>query len=141
MALKVHPDFLWVKRKCQFARRRELLWLCIKARSVCFRETEETQLQTDPAITGTASMWVLLVRCWRCGCLRKTVSSWDCNVCVCFVSRMKVLALMTLLMVSVESDLSNEEWKSLSNPQTRTLVSQTALFFILLAKTLADFKR
>ncbi|XP_051720746.1 uncharacterized protein C2orf66 homolog isoform X1 [Ctenopharyngodon idella] len=76
--------------KCQFARRRELLWLCIKARSVSFRETEETQLQTDPAITGTASM-------------------------------MKVLALMTLLMVSVESDLSNEEWKSLSNPQTRTL--------------------
>ncbi|NP_001313408.1 uncharacterized protein C2orf66 homolog precursor [Danio rerio] len=32
-----------------------------------------------------------------------------------------VLALMTLLMVSVESDLSNEEWKSLSNPQSRTL--------------------
>ncbi|XP_073702672.1 uncharacterized protein C2orf66 homolog [Garra rufa] len=32
-----------------------------------------------------------------------------------------VLALMTLLMVSVESDISNEEWKSLSNPQSRTL--------------------
>ncbi|XDV39933.1 hypothetical protein PO909_009104 [Leuciscus waleckii] len=34
---------------------------------------------------------------------------------------LKVLALMTLLMISVESDLSHEEWKSLSNPQTRTL--------------------
>ncbi|RXN33413.1 2-hydroxyacyl- lyase 1 [Labeo rohita] len=32
-----------------------------------------------------------------------------------------VLALMTLLMVPVESDLSNEELKSLSNPQSRTL--------------------
>jgi len=51
-------------------------------------------------------------------------------VCVCFAPRLKVLALMTLLMISVESDLSHEEWKSLSNPQTRTLVSQTAQFFM-----------
>ncbi|XP_057195147.1 uncharacterized protein C2orf66 homolog [Triplophysa rosa] len=36
-----------------------------------------------------------------------------------------LLALMTLLMVPVESNVSNtDEWKSLSNPQSRTLFFQ-----------------
>ncbi|KAL1259201.1 hypothetical protein QQF64_009778 [Cirrhinus molitorella] len=39
----------------------------------------------------------------------------------CVNQWLTVLALMTLLIISVESDISNEEWKSLSNPQSRTL--------------------
>ncbi|XP_072536837.1 uncharacterized protein C2orf66 homolog [Salminus brasiliensis] len=39
--------------------------------------------------------------------------------------RLTVLVLVTLLMVSVESDSSStEEWKSLSNPKSRTLFFQ-----------------
>lgn len=54
------------------------------------------------------------------------------SLCLSFASRLTVLALMTLLMVPVESDLSNEELKSLSNPQSRTLVSHSSWSFLMI---------